>query len=182
VSELDVSDAELLRRIVEGDQRAFEMLYGRYGDSLYGFALSYVNDATVASDVVQDVFIAVWRRRDTLVSHESLRALLFQITRNTALNTLRGSRRRGQAEQVAAQEDEIGGTPATPFDEIIEGREDRQRVVQAVLTLPERIREAVVLRWAHGLTYGEIAQAMNVSPETVKTQLARGLDLLRKKI
>jgi len=175
------SDTSLLQAIGEGNVDAFERLHARYANSLYQFALRYTGDPAQSADIVQDTFVRFWQQRATVRPHTSLRAYLFQSVRNAALNAIRDGRRRDWLSHdpafVAGEQDSTVTTDAA-----LEAEEERARVIAAVRTLPPRTREAIVLRWAHGLSYAEIAVAMGVSVETVKSQLARGLALLREKL
>jgi RNA polymerase sigma-70 factor (ECF subfamily) len=176
------SDAELLRAVWAGEQPAFEAIHRRYFHALYRFAVSLSRDPSSASDIVQETFLRFWRARERIRSEQVLRVLLFRITRNAALNAGRGVRRRERVEQQSEPELSTATDSAIPVDVSLEMAEEEARVRLAIQNLPVRAREAIVLRWVHGLSYNEIAQAMDVSPETVKSQLARALLLLRERL
>jgi RNA polymerase sigma-70 factor (ECF subfamily) len=177
----DSDDTALLAGIAAGDHASFALAHERYAEHLYRFAFSYVASPATAADIVQDVFVRVWERRATLRSDGALAALLFRMTRNAALQSVRNTRRRDRLMDRGLF-DAASIAEISPADTSLEAAEERRRLSQAIKALPERTREAILLRWAHGLSYGEIAHAMGVSLETVKSQLARGLLLLRSKL
>jgi RNA polymerase sigma-70 factor (ECF subfamily) len=164
------------------DASAFEAMFRAYYEPLHAFALGYVRNAAAADDLVQDVLCWVWEHRGTWAVDTSLKTYLFGAVRNRALNHGRRQRimERWQCQAIA----DIAIRPETrcaePADALtVEG--DFARALQrAVQRLPARCREAYLLRWAHHLSYKEIASHMAISEKTVEIQITKALKVLRQ--
>jgi RNA polymerase sigma-70 factor (ECF subfamily) len=175
---VDVDDRELLSRIRAGDQAAFAVVFRASYAPLVGMAESLLAGRAVAEEVVQDVMLELWRRRETLTLDESLRAYLFQSVRNRALNHLRHDR----VKQVAEPELIRGSQQVQLPDELLEQEEVENAVRQSVSQLPPRCREVFELSRVHGLKYSEIAKVLGISVKTVETQMGKALRVLRERL
>jgi RNA polymerase sigma-70 factor, ECF subfamily len=173
-----LSDRELLDRIRRGDQAAFEELFRTHYAALVGFAEGMVRRRDVAEEVVQEVLLNLWRRRETLQLEDSLRAYLYQSARNRALNHLRHERVVRDAAPRIVGEDSVAAAGAAALEEA----EIAAAVRQAVSELPERCREVFELSRTEGLRYAEIARVLGISVKTVETQMGRALKALRVKL
>lgn len=179
----EASDLALMRRIRDGDESAFAALFDQYVVPLCIFVLPYVHSREASADVVHDVFLRLWQRRDQLDVHDSVKAYLYRATRNRALNLLRRDalEQRWKEEVVREAGDEPAAVIATPDESM-----DRATLVAAVESvaaeLPERCRMVFMLRWRDGLRYGEIAEAMGISSKTVENQMTRALRTLRERL
>lgn len=168
----------LMDRICAGDPDAFRALLERYWLPLNRYATGVIKDADAAEDIVQNVFVRVWRQRSDWVPTGSVSAYLYTITRNLALN----ARRDRNAEM---QRRERGGHRLLSSSESVPDREAaaqalREEVEAAIEALPERRREAFVLSRFHGLSYQEIADTMGVATQTVANQMRTALGELRE--
>lgn len=172
------NDEELLRDILQGDERAFTLLYRRRQAGIYRFALQMSGSAAVAEDVLQEVFLALIRGGGGYDARRgSVAAFLYGVARNKVLRCL--ERQPPPAEEVAPEETACG-TP-DPLDQL--ARQETIRAVQdAVLGLPAHYREAVVLCDLHELTYEEAAKALGCAVGTVRSRLHRGRQLLAAKL
>jgi RNA polymerase sigma-70 factor (ECF subfamily) len=173
-----VDERELLERIRQGDEGAFDAAFRANYPSLVGMAEGMLRSRAVAEEIVQDVMLAVWRRRDSLPIEESLKAYLFRATRNRALNHLRHARVERQGEPYAAGATEKA--PAAPS--LLEEEEIDVAVREAIGELPERCREVFELSRVHGLRYAEIASALGISVKTVEAQMGKALRILRDRL
>lgn len=170
-------DDRLAAAVRLGDEAACEQLYIAYHDALWRFAWRYVKSRDVAEELVQEVFLDLWRNRATWTVRETVRAWLYRAVRNRALNHVRYERVRGHL----ADHDIPPLTPAlpdAPDDEptaqaVLEQAELEAAAVRAVDALPERRRVAVTLRWRHELSTAEIAQVLGTTPESVRVLLTR---------
>ncbi|MGE3880270.1 MAG: RNA polymerase sigma factor, partial [Planctomycetota bacterium] len=126
-------------------------------------------------DVVSETCLRAWRGRTGAPS--SLRAWLARIARNLAMDRRRESQRRGRWHAVKRDEEVAPST-----SDVLIREEHRQRVVHAVLGLPQAYREVVLLRYWEGLTPAVIAERLRIPGTTVRSQLARGLTLLRESL
>lgn len=169
---------ELLERLRQGDESAFDTIFRAWYPSLVRSAESIVRSRAVAEEVVQDVMLELWRRRESLARDSSPQAYLFQSTRNRALNHVRHERveRRGEPEAVEPAS-VAASAPAQLIEEEIE-----VALKSAVSELPARCREVFELSRTHGLRYSEIATVLGISVKTVEAQMGKALRILRERL
>jgi RNA polymerase sigma-70 factor (ECF subfamily) len=173
-----MDDRELQDRIRQGDHSAFDALFRSSYAQLVGVTQSIVRDADVAEEIVQDVLLELWRRREDIVVEDSLRAYLFRSTRNRALNHLRHLAVEKRGEPYARGE--LATSPRS--DARIAAGEIETALRQAVTQLPDRCREVFELSRLHGLKYSEIAQTLGISIKTVEAQMGKALRALREQL
>ncbi len=170
------SAPEWAARLRDGDERAFEALFRAYAPGLVVFVARYVRTAAVAEELVQDLFLAVWRRRATLAVDGDAGAYLYAAARNRALSHL--ARERTTARRTA----DPGAAPPDVADPRAPRADDLLALLElhdAVAALPTRCRLVFTLQRQHGMSYGEVAQALGLSAKTVETQMGRALKALR---
>lgn len=171
------SDQSLMSRVRIGDRRAYGRLLERYWAPLTTYAAGIVGGEDDAKDVVQDVFIRVWRFRSEWSAEGTVGGYLYRITKNLALNASRHGRsemkRRDQAGDRASR-----SGPATPHEDL-EATLLRQDVDAAIDALPDRRRDVFILSRFHGLSHREIGEAMGISSQTVANQMSAALEELR---
>jgi RNA polymerase sigma-70 factor (ECF subfamily) len=177
-------EAELVARIRAGDGAAYETLYVALHEPLWRFAYGYVQSSALAEEIVQEVFLALWRDRARWDVTTTARAWLFGAVRNHALNHLRHER------TVARLADRFptSAVDAAPdaHTTVVE-RELDEAADRALAALPERRRVAMTLHWKHGLAPAEIAPVLGTTPQAVRALLTRArhelaalLDLVRR--
>jgi RNA polymerase sigma-70 factor (ECF subfamily) len=173
-----VDDRDLLSRIRQGDQGAFDTLFRAHYAPLVRHIEGMLRRRDVAEEVVQDVMLELWRRRETLVVDDSLRAYLYRATRNRALNHLRHEAivKRSEPELAPDVESRPGA------DSVLVDEEIGVAVRQAMRELPDRCREVFELSRMRGLKYSEIAAALGISVKTVEAQMGKALRLMREKL
>lgn len=166
-------DAELLSRVARGDRAAFACLVRRHSAPVLRFARSLV-DAGSAEDVLQETFLAAYRKADTFRGAESARAWLLAIARNAARRLHRRPSPVLADEEALAELGARAGWGQTPSPlAAAEGAELRERLAAALERLAPADREAIVLRDLEGLTTAETAQVLGIRPGAVKTRLHR---------
>jgi len=170
----EVADSDLLRRSAAGDPAALEAVLGRYWAAVVCYAASLLGDSDQAEDAAQECFVRFWERRETWRIEGSLRGLLFQIVRNLALD----ERRRVAARARAADRADEARPPRTPEQET-EAAELRELISRALGALPKRRREVFVLVRVHGLSHREVAELLDIAPQTVANHLGMALAELR---
>ena len=163
----------LAERVRSGDRAAVERLFRAVHPDLVRYGRSLA-DADDAEDAVQDAFVALWRRRQTLDPSRSVRALLYAAVRNRLLNLHRDTTRRRDLLDAMDAPDR----PLLP-DEHAGAALLADRVRAGVDTLPARQREALSLSRFDGLSYAEIADVMGCSVKTVENHVGRALRALR---
>jgi RNA polymerase sigma-19 factor, ECF subfamily len=173
-----VTDRDLLERLRQGDTAAFDAIFRTWYGPLVGTAERMLRDRAVAEELVQDVMLELWRRRETLAADGSAQAYLFQATRNRVLNHLRHLKIEQRSEPEVRTE-----ASSTPHADAAVVQEELDVAVQrAVQSLPERCREVFELSRVHGLKYAEIAQTLGISVKTVEAQMGKALRMLRERL
>lgn len=171
------TDRALILRVARGDERALSELYDRYGGLVYGAGMRYLGDRTLAEDLVQDVFVSVWRNAAGFdPSKAGFSTWIYRITRNRAIDLMR---RRARARTVASNHDvfpdpgEGGGT-----EEVL-----RTFDVIAVLSEISPVhREVLVLAYFEGLSQREISARTNTPLGTVKSRTTAALRAARERM
>jgi RNA polymerase sigma-70 factor, ECF subfamily len=180
------TDAQLLGRMLAGDEEAFVTLYRRRQGGVYRFALQMCGSAAVAEDVTQEVFIVLMRDgRNFDPSRGSLAAFLYGVARNHVLRVFDRERALVQFDGDDPESDHAPHESLVahddPLGDLTRG-ETVERVRQAVLALPPHYREAVVLCDLHEVSYAEAAGALGVAVGTVRSRLHRGRAMLVEKL
>ena len=180
----DPSDSELLQSMLAGDEGALAALYGRLQGSVYRFALQMSGSPTLAEDVTQEVFMALMRDGTTYDSARGpLRWFLLGIARNLVRQRLRRERFYAAPADDPSDHRVVGElqTVNNPLDEL--SRTETIEVVRrAVLSLPARYREVVVLCELQELSYAEAAGVLGCAIGTVRSRLHRARALLIEKM
>jgi RNA polymerase sigma-70 factor (ECF subfamily) len=165
----------LLARARQGDLPAFEEVVGRYQRRVYGVALRIVRSHAVADDVAQDAFVRAWQSLERFELGRPFGPWVCRIAANLAINHVRSPVARedplpeGHGETRAAQ--------GSPLDGVLDG--EAQRLLhEALATLPPEQRAVFVLRAVEEMSYGEIAEALGLSPGTVMSRLFRAREKL----
>jgi RNA polymerase sigma-70 factor (ECF subfamily) len=179
-----LDEAGLVLRIRAGDESACESLYRAYRAPLWRFAYGYVRSREIAEELVQEIFLALWRNRAEAGPNGGIRAWLYAAVRNQALNHLRherivtrlGARTKGTSDAIGTSgvESTVAmGAPAPDAHSAVEASELDDAVMRAIAALPERRRIAMTLRWKHDLPPAEIARVLGTTPEAVRVLLTR---------
>ncbi len=148
-----------------------EIIWKEYHDKLYGFILSRVNDPSVADDILQDVFMRILSRIDTLQDCDKLQGWIYQITRNAIIDHYRGQKKTTL----------LPSTLTTPDDELSNrAREDIDACLMPMIrSLPDPYREAVILSEIEGKTQREVAQKQGISLSGAKSRVQRGRVMIK---
>jgi len=169
-------DATLLARIRDGDSAALGVLYEITFRDLWVFARRYVGDA-LAEEVVQDVFLTLWTRRDWSV-HTTVRAYLFGAVRHRALNVVHRREIEARASEILVR-DAVRDTSPIQSDDVAADSELRTLIAQTIATFPERQRAAIILRIDRNLSYSEIGGALGISATAAGNLVKKGEAKLR---
>ncbi len=168
------NDMELLRAMASGDKNALVLLYHRYWQRLFLAAHNVLKDKAACEDIVQEAFLQLWQRRETLQVHTSLEAYLFSTIRYSVFHYIKKERARaGVFEQLTSRL-----YNATP-EEIVTEKNIRVRVADVVEALPDKCREVYRLSREEQLSHREIADRLNISTKTVENQLTIALKKIR---
>ena len=180
-------DEELIRRLRAGDEAAYEDLLSRFQQQVYNLAYRLLNDAGDASDVVQEVFLKIFRNVSHFRRQSSLKTWIYRITVNEAHNQRRWffrhrSREVGlddEPDQVRTRN--VPDSERSPFDCTFD-REKHELIENALARINPLFREVVVLRDVEDLSYEEIAEVLQISLGTVKSRILRGREALRQEL
>lgn len=180
-------DDELVRRLRTGDEAAYEELLSRFQQPVYNLAYRLLNDPGDASDVVQEVFLKVFRNVSHFRRQSSLKTWIYRITVNEAHNQRRWffrhrSREVGlddEPEQIHTQN--VPDSERSPFDCTFD-REKHELIEGALARINPLFREVVILRDVEDLSYEEIAEVLQISLGTVKSRILRGREALREEL
>lgn len=186
---MDFSDHDLIEQIKAGDEAAFDALLGRYQQRVYRLAMSMTRNQEDAEEVLQDVFLTVYRKIGSFESRSAFSTWLYRITVNAALMKLRS---RGPVqESIEAdlpQFTKDGRHAHTVHDFIHESEErlvlkERERILrEAIDTLPPDYKAVLVLREFEGLSNDEAAEIVGASLQAVKARLHRARLVLRGRL
>jgi RNA polymerase sigma-70 factor (ECF subfamily) len=173
----DLDDDELMLLVRSGQKDAFETLMRRHQALVFGLAARYLADRAAGRDVMQDVFLALWRERERYKPGGRFRSYLASMTFHRCHMVARSRESHGR--RVAQASDDRNPDAELPVDALVE--RERSREVRALLSrVPDHHRRVLVLRYAEELELEEIAEATGHPLGTVKSHLFRGLKLLRE--
>ena len=169
---------ELLDRLRKGDESAFDAIFRTWYPSLVRASESIVRTRAVAEEIVQDVMLELWKRRESLADDSSPQAYLFQSTRNRSLNHMRHIRVEQQGAPYARRPESMD---ATAHSQLVED-EMRAAMERAIASLPDRCREIFELSRTKGMKYLEISALLGISVKTVEAQMGKALRVLRDEL
>jgi RNA polymerase sigma-70 factor (ECF subfamily) len=175
------SEANLLARVAKKDAEAFAEFYDRTSAVLFSVAKSILIDATLAEDVLQEVYLQIWDKAhifDPALGKPISWAIA--LTRNKALDRLRSSKRRESAMQEFAEALEDQASESSLAN--VELKESADIVKQAMSRLSEKQRQAIELALLRGLAHSEVAEAMHEPLGTVKAWIRRGIIEIREQL
>src|SRR5713226_3340200 len=183
------SDAEVMVRVKAGDQTAFEYLVQKYRRPLVGFMYRMARNAAAAEDLAQEVFLRVYRSRETYEPSAKFATWLYRIATNLAVNHARDTRHERPENTLRLDEpdQETGSTPdladgSLTAEEQLLHRERMAVVRRKVQGLPERQRMAVIMHKYQQMDYREIADVMKLSEPATKSLLFRAYETLREQL
>jgi len=180
-------DQILVERAQNGDKRAFDLLVLKYQHKIAKLIMRYVRDPSEALDVSQEAFIKTYRALPKFRGDSAFYTWLYRIAINTAKNHLVAMKRRPVDFEVDLQDPDSYDMNArlqdtdTP-DRIAQREELRETVEDAIAALPDELREAIILREIEGLSYEEIARAMDCPVGTVRSRIFRAREAIEGRI
>lgn len=185
----EIEDLQLVASLRDGCERGYEELISRFQQPVYTLALRLLNDQSEACDVVQEVFLKVFRNIGNFRGQSTLKTWIYRITVNEAHNARRWffRHRRREVELDTDPEESrnwketIADGGRSPFDAAFD-REQHVMIEAALEKINPIFREAVVLRDITDLSYEEIAEILGVSLGTVKSRILRGREALREEL
>ena len=182
----EISDEELLARVVSGDINAFNIIVARYKDRLYNFAFRFVGDPDTAEDIVQETFLRAFKKRKEYRAIANFSTWIFTITGNLAKSELR-RRKRWRFLSLDWSPAGDGNGMELPDESYRPDRSTETVLVEtsiqeAMESLPPNYRQAVILRDIEGMSYQEIAKIAHCPLGTVKSRVNRARLKLQQKL
>lgn len=180
-----LTDLELVQRVQAGDTKSFDVLVLKYQHKVVNLIMRYVHDQDAAQDVAQEAFIKAYRGLKNFRGESAFYTWLYRIAINTAKNHLVSQGRRAPTTDIDADEaEQYDGESAlkeygTPEHELLKD-EIQSVVTDAIDSLPDDLRTAIVLRELEGMSYEEIAEAMDCPIGTVRSRIFRAREAIDK--
>ena len=182
------SSEDLMVKTAEGDEFAFEILVRRHQTSVLNLVYRYVGDRTKAKDLAQEVFIRVWRAANCYEPKARFTTWMYRITANLCLNELKSVKGKKLVQLEAEEEDRQNTNFEPHFDasqspeDLLLAEERSRQVAEALQSLPENQRMALILKRYDNLSYDEIAKIMECSLSAVESLLVRAKKNLQGKL
>ena len=175
----DIEEQRLIERFKLGDYKAFTLIYNRYAKSLFSYSLQYTKRVEDAEEIVQDVFVRLWRQRERVRQEDTLRSLLFIMAKNMLINAYRLRVNQPSYEDYLNYVDKL----TTDDTRNRVDYSDFLKSFHKVLRTPAPTqRKAIMLSRIQQLSIKEIAEHLSLSEQTIKNQLSLGLKKLRTEL
>jgi len=171
-----IYEKDLIARLKDGDQTAFELLFHFYYPGLVMYSTQFTTDRTEAEEIVQDFFVRFWQRHQLVSLTDSLKSYLFLSVKNGSLNYLKHKK---VEEKYIRQMTELSNQHLVYDPDLYLSSELQEKVKNAIDLLPERCREIFIMSRIRGLKNEEIADDLHISKRTVETQISKALKVLR---
>jgi RNA polymerase sigma-70 factor, ECF subfamily len=172
------SDHELVVMLKQGDVCAFDELYFRYVPRLEAFIKAYAKDKVQTDEVLQEIFIRVWEKRDTLKEELSLKAFLFQVARNHVLNIFR----KKILELSIDHAPEVSALVVNSTEDQLEFLELHKKTMEIIDSLPATQQQIFKLSRIEGLRNDEISARLNIAKRTVEHHIYLALRTIKHKL
>ena len=174
------NESVLVQRFIGGDEQAFETLFKKHYQMLLKVGQFLINDIEQAEELVHDVFINVWQKRENINSQASFKNYLITAVRNRCFNHLKAKKKTTSIDDDESWADELVADTAT--DTVANLKEVNLAIEAAVSRLPEQCRIIFQLSRYEGMSYKEIAETLGLAPKTVENQIGRALKTLKTEL
>ena len=172
-----MNELELIRELKNGSEKAFETIYSMYFKRLYAYSLRFTKSSEDAEEIVQDVFLRLWNMRDHIHQEETLRSLLFILSKHYLIDSFHKTINSIVYEDYLDWRDKL--LEENSFNHL-EYKEFVAGIRELLKKLPVTQREVIELSRLEQLSNKEIAERLSLSEQTVKNQLSIGLKAFRK--
>ena len=184
----ELSSEDLMARIAKGDEDAFEILVNRHQISVLNLIYRFIGDRTQAKDLAQEVFLRVWQSAKSYEPKAKFTTWIYRVTTNLCLNELKSARRRkwfsfhrsDEDNENTIEETFSDGSPTA--EDLLLARERSRQITDALQSLPDNQRMALILKRYGDLSYHEIAQVLGCSVPAVESLLVRAKRNLQEKL
>jgi RNA polymerase sigma-70 factor (ECF subfamily) len=173
------NEYQLLQRVSNGDEDAFKKLYNHHHISVYNYILRLIHEPVVAEDLLQDVFLAVWRGAKKFKGNASVKTWIFRIAHHQTISWLRKHKKANYVENIDNLT--LQSHIPLPEDQILE-KSEISKIVRALEKLSPNHRSVIELTFMYGFAYKEIAEVMDCPVGTVKSRMSYALRYLEAEI
>ena len=178
-------EEELILQLKNGNEEAYQNLFDKYYYPLFKMAIFYVGEEFLAENIVEDCFIYIWRKRETLEIHSSLEGYLFTALRHISLNYLKKANKNPETNFSVFSKD--GSDVEYPSNESsillkLAGQDLDEKINNCIESLPEECRQVFYLSRFENLSYKEISVRQGISVNTVRYHIKNALAFLRKEV
>lgn len=174
-----LTDGELTDLLKSNDRNAFTEIYNRYWKRLFGIAANKIKDLNEAEEIVQDIFVSLWRRRDDLYNIISLSSYLAISVKYRVIKTLV---KQSNAQKYADYYEYVMSTADNSTQEWMEFEELKTQLSQFVAELPAKCQLVFKMSRESGLPQKRIAEELGISEKTVEAHLGKALKILRTRL
>lgn len=161
-----------LTLLKKGDQNAFKIIFDTYYKRLYAFSLQYTEDTFAAEEIVEETLLKLWQKRHKLENIDNLKSYLYSMVRNASIDFLK-------KEKKFVRLDTKKHDSMSLKEQFVIEEETHAILFQALETLPKKCRTVFELSCLNGAKYKDIAEDLQISINTVKSQRARAIELLK---
>ena len=180
--QLNITDEAVFARFIEGDENAFDELVDRYYRQIYRFLVRFTGSEHLAEDLIQEVFVKLYKSASTFDPGRRFRPWLYQIAANTARDMLRSASRNSRRISFQNSDDEaettldqlVPGVAGSPDEAMIE-RETSEKVKETLMQMQDQLREILILAYYNQLPYKDIADSLGIPLGTVKSRLHKAV-------
>lgn len=176
---MSTSNLHIVAESPVGSENDFEEIFRDHYSALCSYANMYLNDVDASEDMVQEVFLKLWKSKESLQIRTSMKSYLFRAVRNACLNMIDHINIREEYKKFnirEVQEDESNFTDESIVSEL------EEKIRKTIDTLPVERRKVFVMSRYEGLKYKEIAEKLNISVKTVENQMGKALQFMREKL
>lgn len=167
----------ILNELQKGNERAFDTIFKQYYKPLCQFSYSLIKDQDTAENLVQEVFVKLWEKRENMTNIDNLLSYLMGMVRNQSVDFLRKEKANSKIYNQLRPENSENTT-----EEQISKNEFEEKLLKSILNLPERCRTAIEMSRFEGFSNKEIALKMEISVKGVEALIGRSLKLLRSEL
>ncbi|MDN5284240.1 MAG: polymerase subunit sigma-70 [Mucilaginibacter sp.] len=174
-----LSDQQLFDLIREDNQLAYTAIYDRYKDILHRYAYKWLQDREIVKDIVQELFVTIWMKRDTISFNHNVSGYLYSSVKHAILRAVEQEDRKNSY-TTSLQEFADKGISVT--DHLVREKQLKLLIEKEIAALPEKMREIFELSRNNHMTHAEIAELLALSEHTVRNQIKKALKILRLRL
>jgi RNA polymerase sigma-70 factor (ECF subfamily) len=170
-------EKERLLELVQGNKKAFELMYGFYRPQLYGYVFKMVRSHEVSQEIFQDIFIRIWKQREQIDVDQSFRSYLYTIAQNLVYDYFK--KVASDRNKIEAFKLHYAKSSANNIEENIGFKEARDHLEDILSMIPEKCRQVYVLCKLEGRSYQEVAKLLNISMATVNNHIVKASSIIK---